>query len=147
MSPDCLDAASHITLPHMSAASDGLPYSIDTAGRMEPHLAQEWLLTNGLGGFASSSVVGCHTRRYHGVLVAATLPPVGRVMALNRIGEILKYDGDDRLLEFSINEFGEGFHPRGDRYLRRFDLEDTARWEYDVEGIRVVKELQLPWMK
>lgn len=122
-------------------------YSLDTHGELEPHVHQEWLLTNGLGGFASSTVVGCNTRRYHGVLVAATLPPVGRVMVLNRIGEILKFDGDERMLEFSINQFSEGFHPRGDRYLRRFELEDTARWEYDVEGVRVVKELQLLWMK
>jgi predicted glycogen debranching enzyme len=122
-------------------------FSIDTNGQLEPHLSQEWLLTNGLGGFAASSVVGCNTRRYDGVLVAATLPPVGRVMALNRFGEILKFADDDRLLEFSINQFAEGFHPRGDQYLRRFTLEDTARWEYDVEGIRVVKELQILWMK
>src|SRR5947209_20373759 len=87
-------------------------YSIETRGRLEPHLKQEWLLTNGLGAFASSSVVGCNTRRYHGLLVAATLPPVGRIMALNRIGEILCLDGKtDRLLEFSINQFREGFHP------------------------------------
>src|SRR5207247_5442907 len=66
-------------------------YLLETNGRLEPHLRQEWLLPTGLGGFASSTVVGCNTRRYHGVLVAATLPPVGRVMALNRIGEILKF--------------------------------------------------------
>src|SRR3954452_3278787 len=146
---------SPITLPPMPSApappatspTTSPMYSIDTNGQLEPHLHQEWLLTNGLGGFASSSVIGCNTRRYHGVLVAATLPPVGRVMALNRIGEFFKYDGDDRLLEFSVNQFAEGFHPRGDRYLRRFGLEDVARWEYDIEGIRVVKELQLLWMK
>jgi predicted glycogen debranching enzyme len=122
-------------------------YSVETSGRMEPHLSQEWLLTNGLGGFASSSVVGCNTRRYHGLLVAATLPPVGRVMTVNRIGEVLRFDGDDRTREFSVNQFAEGFHPHGEQYLRRFDLWDTARWEYDVEGVRIVKELQLLWMK
>jgi len=123
-------------------------FTIDTNGQLEPHLHQEWLLTNGLGGFAASSVVGCNTRRYHGLLCAATLPPVGRLMALNRIGEILCLDGDsDRLLELSISQFRERFHPRGDRYLRRFELDDTARWEFEVEGVRVVKELQLLWMK
>ena len=70
---------------------DPLTYRIDTRGQMQPHLSQEWLLTNGLGGFASSTVVGCNTRRYHGLLVAATLPPVGRVMAVNRVGEILRF--------------------------------------------------------
>src|SRR5437763_8921450 len=104
--------------------SDGVSYSIETRGAMEPNLSQEWLLTNGLGGFAGSTVVGCNTRRYHGLLCAATLPPVGRIMAVNRVAEILRLDGDsDRPLELSINQFGGGdFHPRGDRYLRRFDL-------------------------
>src|SRR4051812_50036693 len=93
---------SPITLPPMPSApappatspTTSPMYSIDTNGQLEPHLHQEWLLTNGLGGFASTSVVGCNTRRYHGVLVAATLPPGGRGVGLNRIGEDLKYDRD-----------------------------------------------------
>jgi predicted glycogen debranching enzyme len=123
-------------------------FTIETNGQLEPHIKQEWLLTNGLGGFAASTEVGCNTRRYHGLLCAATLPPVGRIMALNRLGEILNLDGDaDRLLELSINQFPNRFHPRGDRYLRRFDLNDTARWEFEVEGVRVVKELQFLWLQ
>src|ERR1044071_7935332 len=70
-------------------------YTVETYGRLQPHLAQEWLLTNGQGGFAMGTVVGCNTRRYHGVLCAATLPPVGRTMALNRIGGVLCLDGAD----------------------------------------------------
>jgi predicted glycogen debranching enzyme len=133
--------------PSRDVPAPDAEYTVHTNGQLEPHLHQEWLLTNGLGGFASSSVVGCNTRRYHGVLVAATLPPVGRVMALNRIGEVLRVGGDERTLEFSVNEFAHALHPRGDRYLRRFELGDTARWVYDVEGVRVTKELQLLWMK
>src|ERR1700760_1171600 len=103
-------------------------YSIETYGELHPGLEQEWLLTNGLGGFASSTVVGCNTRRYHGLLCAATKPPVGRVMGLSRVGEILHLDGDgSRLLELSVNDFGNGnFHPRGDRYLRKFTLDEEA---------------------
>src|SRR3954452_12748901 len=77
-------------------------YTIETHGELQPHIEQEWLLTNGLGGFASSTVVGCNTRRYHGLLCAATLPAVGRVMLLNRIGEILKVDGSKELQELSV---------------------------------------------
>jgi predicted glycogen debranching enzyme len=122
-------------------------YSIETHGELQPHLQEEWLITNGLGGFASGTVVGCNTRRYHGLLCAALTPPVGRVMMLNRLGEIIRLPGPQQLpLEFSINQFAGAFHPRGDRYLRRFDLETTlARWEYEIEGIRVVKEIQMPW--
>src|SRR6476660_9177959 len=67
-------------------------FHVQTEGLLHPWVRREWLLTNGIGGFASSTVVGCNIRRYHGLLVAATLPPVGRVMLLNRIGEILKVD-------------------------------------------------------
>jgi predicted glycogen debranching enzyme len=123
-------------------------YSVETYGELQPHLAEEWMLSNGLGGFACGTIVGCNTRRYHGLLCAALLPPVGRVMLLNRIGEILRVTGKPNLLEFSINQFSNTFHPRGEQYLRRFDLGDaTARWEYNVEGIRIVKELQMPWQK
>ena len=50
-------------------------------------LAMEWLLTNRAGAYASGTVVGCNTRRYHGLLVAATTPPVGRVTALAGLTE------------------------------------------------------------
>jgi len=123
-------------------------FTIDTAGQLEPPIHQEWLLTNGLGGFAFSTVVGCNTRRYHGVLCAATLPPVGRVVTVSRVAEILYLDGkNDRMLELSVNQFRNRFHPQGDRYLRKFELDDVARWTYDVEGVRVTKELQLLWMR
>jgi predicted glycogen debranching enzyme len=128
-------------------------YTVETYGRLQPHLAQEWLLTNGIGGFAMGTVVGCNTRRYHGLLCAATLPPVGRTMALNRVGEILCFDGasiDDagaKLHELSVNQFRDRFHPRGDQYLQRFELDDGARWDYEVEGTKVRKELHVLWNK
>src|SRR5688572_5613875 len=122
-------------------------YTIDTHGALRPALEQEWLLTDGLGGFASGTVVGCNTRRYHALLCAATVPPVGRVVCLNRVGEILTIDGAD-VHEFSVNQFGPGtFHPRGERYLRRFTLGEVARWEYDVAGVRVVKEVVPCWKR
>jgi predicted glycogen debranching enzyme len=119
-------------------------YSLETAGQLEPFLHQEWLLTNGIGGFAASTVVACNTRRYHGLLIAATNPPVGRIMTLNRLGEILLFDdAPGTLHELSIARFEKGFHPRGERYLRRFELDDTARWHYVVEDVRITKELLL----
>ncbi|MGD0141458.1 MAG: amylo-alpha-1,6-glucosidase [Tepidisphaeraceae bacterium] len=122
-------------------------YSVETYGQLQSHLQQEWLIANGIGGFACGTVVGCNTRRYHGLLCAALLPPVGRFLMLNRLGESLRVAGEeDRVVEFSINQFGDKFHPRGDHYLRRFDLEITlARWEYEIEGMRVLKEIQMPW--
>jgi predicted glycogen debranching enzyme len=122
-------------------------YTIESHGDLHPAVAQEWLLTNGLGGFSSGTVAGCNTRRYHAILCAAMLPPVGRVVALSRVGEILTLDGD-QVHELSVNQFApDRFHPRGERYLRRFELGDVARWHYDVAGVRVVKELLLCWQR
>ena len=60
-----------------------------TTGNLEQALSREWLETNGLGGFASSTIAGANTRRYHGLLTAATKPPVGRVLLLSKLEETL----------------------------------------------------------
>jgi len=123
-------------------------YSLQTLGQLEPYLGMEWLLTNGLGSFASSTVVGCNTRRYHGLLCAATLPPVGRIMTLSRLGEILTIDNQtDRPHELGVNQFGHNFHPRGEKYLKTFELDDVARWKYVVEGVTIIKEIQVLWQQ
>jgi predicted glycogen debranching enzyme len=123
-------------------------YSVETYGELNPYLGFEWLLSNGLGGYAASTVVGCNTRRYHGLLVAATTPPVGRVLVLNRIGEMLIVDNKaDNVLRTSISQFNQTFFPRGDQYLRRFELGDLATWTYDVEGVQVIKEVLSVWQR
>jgi predicted glycogen debranching enzyme len=122
-------------------------FSLDTLGHLHPFLNYEWLLTNGMGAFSSSTLVGCNTRRYHGLLVAATLPPLGRINTLNRIGELIYLDGNRSFLELSINQFGKSFHPHGEKYLRRFQLDRTARFEYELEGINVIKEVLLLWQR
>jgi predicted glycogen debranching enzyme len=136
------------TDPTLAPPTTKPAYTVETYGELHPYLSYEWLLSNGLGGYASSSVVGCNTRRYHGLLCAATTPPVGRMLILNRVGEIITLDGkDDQLLEFSVNQFHQTFHPRGDQYLERFELDEVCRWFYDVEGVRVVKEVHAVWQK
>src|SRR3954471_10623438 len=101
-------------------------YTIETSGELKPELDQEWLLTNGIGGFASSTVVGCNTRRYHGLLVAATLPPVRPQVLLRHINESRVLDADEsKPFELGVNLFGNVIHPRGDRFLRRFTLDDS----------------------
>jgi predicted glycogen debranching enzyme len=118
-------------------------YTLETYGELRPHLEQEWLLTNGTGAYASGTVVGCNTRRYHGLLCAATLPPVGRVMLLNRVAEIINVNDD--MYDLSINQFGEEYHPRGEKNLRKFQLGQTAVWEYEAGGVKITKELMLLW--
>ncbi|HEY1687116.1 MAG TPA: amylo-alpha-1,6-glucosidase [Tepidisphaeraceae bacterium] len=121
-------------------------YTIHTHGQLQPHLSQEWLLTNGQGAYASSTVVGCNTRKYHGLLVAATMPPVGRIMALNRVAEIITFPKhEEQLFELSCNQFGDQFHPKGYQYLSTFESGDTIKWIYEIHNVKVEKELQLIW--
>ena len=121
------------------------PITVDPRGQLHPFDQQEWLLTNGTGAFANGTVVGMNTRRYHGLLVAATVPPVGRVVAVNQLAETLTLDGD-QAHELSVNTFANGLiHPQGQQYLTRFAIGDDARWGYVVDGCRVDKQVQLCW--
>lgn len=100
---------------------------------------REWLETNGIGGFASSTVAGLNTRRYHGLLVAATRPPVGRMVLLSKIEETLILDG--RRYELSANQYPGVVHPHGHQYLVRFRLDPFPTFTYEVEGVEVEKAL------
>src|SRR5450432_1715229 len=122
-------------------------FTVQGNGELQPGVSQEWLLTNGTGAYSSSTVIGCNTRRYHGLLCAATLPPVGRIIALSRIDEILKIDGSETIHELSVNQFANNFHPHGERYLRNFELDDIAQWDFEVEGVKVTKQLQILWKR
>jgi predicted glycogen debranching enzyme len=74
-------------------------------------LSREWLETNGIGGFSSSTIVGLNTRRYHGLLTAATKPPVGRLVLLSKLEETLVIDG--RRYDLSANQYPGVIHPQG----------------------------------
>src|SRR5689334_1034801 len=79
---------------------------------------REWLETNGIGGFASGTVSGMNTRRYHGLLVAATKPPVGRMVLLSKFEETLIVGG--RRFDLSTNRYPGAIHPSGHLYLKQF---------------------------
>jgi predicted glycogen debranching enzyme len=117
-------------------------YSFETYGELEPWIGREWLQTNGTGAFSSSTVVGANTRRYHGLLVAATLPPVGRIVALSRMNETIYREGGEAI-ELGISQFRDVLLPRGDRFLRRFTHNITTAWEYSNEDIVLKKEVLL----
>ncbi len=98
---------------------------------------REWLETNGLGGFASSTMAGLNTRRYHGLLVAATQPPVGRMVLLSKLEETLVIDG--RRYELSANQYSGVIHPQGYQYLKEFRLDPFPVFTYEVEGLEIEK--------
>jgi len=99
----------------------------------------EWLETNGLGGFSSSTIVGMNTRRYHGLLTAATRPPVGRFVLLSKMEETLLVDG--RHYDLSCNQYSGAVYPKGHRYLTEFRLAPFPTFVYSVEGIEIQKRV------
>lgn len=101
----------------------------------------EWLETNGLGGFASGTVAGIHTRRYHGLLTAATKPPVSRLLLLSKLEETLVVDG--RRFDFSANQYGGAVHPQGDTHLKEFRLDPFPTYLYQVDGVELEKQVFL----
>jgi predicted glycogen debranching enzyme len=106
-------------------------------------LSGEWLDTNGMGGYASSTLLGTNTRRYHGLLVAATEPPVGRVVMLSKIEETLVING--QRFELSTNQYPGMLHPAGYQYFRQFCSTPFPRMTFVVDGITIHKTVLMPY--
>ncbi|MBN1261270.1 MAG: glycogen debranching enzyme family protein [Anaerolineae bacterium] len=104
---------------------------------------REWLVTNGIGGYASGTVAGILTRRYHGLLIAALNPPVGRTLLLSKLEETVNYR--DRFYDLSANQWVSGaIQPEGFRLLERFHLEGAIPvWTYRFEDLHLEKRI---WM-
>jgi predicted glycogen debranching enzyme len=102
-------------------------------------LKREWLETNGLGGFAASTITGLNTRRYHGLVTAATKPPVGRVLLLSKLEETLIISG--KRFDLSANRYPGVVHPQGHQYLKEFRLDPFPIFTYEVDGIEVEKRV------
>jgi len=105
---------------------------------------REWLCTNGIGGFASGTVAGTLTRRYHGLLVAALKPPLGRTLLCPKVDETVEYEG--LLLPIFANRWaGNAIDPHGYRSIERFTFEGTTPvWTYAVADALVEKRV---WME
>jgi len=104
-------------------------------------ISGEWLVTNGLGGFAGSTLCGLNTRRYHGLLIAAMSPPVRRMVLLSRVEETVRCDGREFYL--SCNEYPGTIWPNGHELLRAFSASPHPRWAYQGDGWTLQKELRL----
>ena len=108
-----------------------MPIDLDTA------LGKEWIEANGLGGWASSTIAGCHTRRYHGLLVAATRPPLGRMVLLSKLAETLTVGG--QAFELDTNRYPGTVHPRGHDLLKSVTVEPMPVFVYEAGGVTLRK--------
>jgi predicted glycogen debranching enzyme len=100
---------------------------------------REWIETNGIGGYASSTISGANTRRYHGLLGAATRPPLGRMVLLSKFEEALLINGSR--YELSCNQYPGDIHPEGYRFLTGFRLDPFPVWTFAVDGVEIEKSV------
>src|SRR6266404_4732958 len=125
----------------MSAA---IQFGLEVCGNLEAAEAREWLVTNGIGGYASGTIAGGITRRYHGLLVAALQPPVGRVHLVAALDEIVRYGSAEFALA-THRWVGDAVEPKGFQYIEGFRLDGaTPVWTYALGDARLEKRA---WMQ
>jgi predicted glycogen debranching enzyme len=105
--------------------------------------AQEWLVTNGIGGFAASSLCGTNTRRYHGLLVAALDPPTRRTVMVSKVEELIAVDRDCQV-SLSSNQYPGVVHPQGFQYLRQFERKPLPKAVFSMNGMELSKTVFMP---
>lgn len=118
-----------------------MPISFDASVThdLDAAAGREWFETNGLGGWAAGTVAGCHTRRYHGLLVAATRPPVGRMVLLSKLGETVVTGG--ARYELDTNRYAGAVQPRGHELLTGFTLDPMPTFVFEAGGVRLKKTI------
>lgn len=116
-----------------------IEFGSDICGHLESAKTREWLETNGLGGFASSTIIGLNTRRYHGLLTAAIKPPVVRIVMLSKFEEALVLNGER--FELSANQYSGAIHPEGFHFLKRFRLDPFPVFTYQVKDLEIEKSV------
>ena len=114
----------------------------------ETLLDREWIVTNGLGGYASGTISGAITRRYHGLLIAALPAPHGRVVMWNHVSEFLRFSDDDVISLGGEERAGGQLDLKGADWLNEFRLEDGLPvWTYRVRDVVVEKRIILPHLQ
>ncbi|MBF2063511.1 MAG: amylo-alpha-1,6-glucosidase [Calothrix sp. C42_A2020_038] len=121
-----------------------IDFGREICGHLETAETREWLVTNGIGGYASGTVAGLLTRRYHGLLVAALRPPLGRTLLLTKLDETAVYD--NHTYQLHTNRWADGIvSPQGFRYIERFTLEGSIpTWRFACADALLEKRV---WMQ
>lgn len=103
-------------------------------------LNKEWIITNGLGGFCSSTVIGANTRRYHGLLVAPLIPPAQRHLLVSKVDEKIEVNGEEYNLYTNVckNYISDGY-----KNLDSFEKEYLPVFTYKVKDIKIVKTISM----
>ena len=110
----------------------------------EEGIEKEWIITNGIGGFASSTMIGANTRRYHGLLIAPLTPPARRHLILSKVDESIEIDGTKYDLYTNVckNYISQGY-----KYLKSFEKEYIPIYTYEVEDVIIKKYICMEYGK
>ena len=104
---------------------------------MEEGLTREWIITNGIGGFASSTIIGCNTRKYHGLLVAPLTPPARRYLILSKLDESIKFENGN---EYNLyTNMCENYISDGYKNLETFEKDYIPIFTYKVKDTIIKK--------
>ena len=109
---------------------------------LERALSLEWLETNGRGGYASGTVAGANTRRYHALLLIARRPPVDRVVLVNHLEEWV--EAGDHSFPISTNLYRGAVYPEGYRHCEGFSADPWPTWRYAAHNIQLEREMLCP---
>lgn len=108
-------------------------------------IQREWVITNGIGGYAGSSIIGAHTRKHHGMLIASLHAPTERYMVLSKINETLEFGGKKYSLK--TNQRVGKKYENGQDYLQRFIFNELPTFVYQVKGFYLEKTISLEYGK
>ena len=128
-------------------AVENIVFGADALRDPAQSLRREWLITNGLGGYASGTLATANTRRYHGLLVAALNPPVGRAVLLSKLEETLRVtDASGKIQDYALsaNLYPGATYPQGYQWLRAWNALPAPTWQWSPSnGVTLEKKV---WM-
>ena len=104
---------------------------------LEEGITKEWIITNGIGGFASSTIIGCNTRKYHGLLIAPLTPPARRYLILSKLDESIEIEGEKPKNLYT--NMCENYISDGYKNLESFEKEYIPIFTYKVKDIEIKK--------
>ena len=111
---------------------------------LDKALEKEWIITNGIGGFASSTIIGANTRKYHGLLVSPIIPPARRRLILSKLDESIEVGGIKYELFTNV---GKNYISQGYKYQESFSKELLPTFEYKVEDVVITKTICMEHFK
>ena len=111
---------------------------------LDKALDREWIITNGIGGYSSGTILGANTRKYHGLLVASLFPPARRHVILSKLDESIKIEGQDYPIYTNVCE---GNISEGYKHLDSFEKDEIVTFTYKIKDIVITKKICMEYGK